>query len=382
MLKDERIYLDYAATTPLSDEVKEVMRGCEDIFGNPSSLYAEGRKAKTALDEARRLVAEELGAASPREIVFTPSGSASDNLALRGLAKKAKGRKRIVCSAIEHHAVLHCCQELEKEGFALTLIPVDSQGRITTEALRSVMDEDVLFVSAMLANNEFGTIQPIAELSAIAHGVGALFHCDAVQAIGALPVQVNDLGVDLLSLTAHKIYGPKGIGVLYMRSGIEIAPLVFGGAQEMERWAGTEDVAAATAMAYALKAANEKREHEAERLEVLREQCKRGLLASVPDISISGAEEAHLPGILHVCISEVNADALLMRLDLAGIAASGGSACASGTLEASHVMHATKRDTLGAPLRLSMGRFTTQEQMDAAIIRIAEVVDSLRAKRE
>jgi cysteine desulfurase len=379
-----RIYLDNAATTPVRPEVVEAMVSLLGAGYNPSSLHAEGRAARAAVDQARETIARVLGA-TPREIVFTGGGSEADVLAIvgtaRALAAGAGSRRRhVVTTAIEHHAVLHAVDVLEREGGRVTRLPVDEHGVLDPNAFAAALTPETALASVMLANNEIGTIQPVARLAAIAHERGVLFHTDAVQAAGWVPLDVDELGVDLLSLSAHKFHGPKGVGVLYVRRGTALEPLIVGGGQEHGLRAGTENVAGIAGFATALALADAERAEAAPRVAALRDRLEAGILATVPDARVNAAGAPRLPGHLSVAFAGAPSDALLIRLDLDGIAASAGSACAAGSLEPSHVVAA-----LGVPepyrtgvIRFSLSRTTTEAEVDDVLARLPTLVASVR----
>ena len=377
------IYLDHAATTPLRTEVLESMLPfLTDHFGNASSLHAAGRRARQGLDEAREGIAAILGA-KPREIVFTGGGSESDNLAIKGAAWAASARGRhVVTTGVEHKAVLHACAVLERSGFEVTIVPVDQYGRVDPTEVEAAINEHTTLVSIMYANNEVGTIQPIAEIGAICRRLGVLFHTDAVQAGAFLPLDVDNLGVDLLSLAAHKLYGPKGVGALFVRQGTALLPQIQGGAQERQRRAGTENVAGIVGFARALALAQgdaRARDAENARLAGLRDR----LLASVrdiPGVEPSGHPVERLPHNASWLIDAVEGGDLVAALDLEGVEGSTGSACTSGSAEPSHVLLA-----MGIPaqrahgaLRLTAGRGTTAEDIDRAATAIRSAVARMR----
>jgi cysteine desulfurase len=374
-----RIYLDHAATTPARPEVVAAMTPLLTVF-NPNSLHAEGRAARAAVDSARETVARVLGAA-PREIVFTGGGSESDVLAIVGAARAAAGRGRhVVTAATEHHAVLHAVDVLEKEGWRVTRLPVDARGLVDPAAFASALTAETTVASVMLANNEIGVVQPVAELARIARERGVLFHTDAVQAPGWLALDVDALGVDLLSLSAHKFYGPKGVGVLYVRRGTALEPIVVGGGQEHGLRAGTENVAGIAGFAVALALADAERAATAARVAALRDRLEAGIVAAIPDVVVNGAGAPRLANNLSVAFAGVPSDALLMRLDLDGIAASAGSACAAGSLEPSHVVAALglgERHRRGV-IRFSLGRDTTPAEVDAVVQRLPSTIASMR----
>jgi cysteine desulfurase len=373
-----RIYLDYAATTPLRPEAARAAAALS-AAGNPSSLHAEGRAARAAVDEARELLARVLGCA-PREVVFTAGGTDAAALAVLGAARAAGDGGHVVVSAIEHRAVLHAAQALEAEGRRVTRVPVGTDGRIDVREFAAALTRGTVLASVMLGNNEIGTLQPVAELAALARERGILFHTDAVQAAGWLALDVDALGVDLLSLSAHKFHGPKGVGALYVRRGAAVLPLAGGGGQESGLRGGTENVAGIAAMAAALGAAEAERPEAAPRVAALRDRLQAGLVAAIPDVVVNGAAAPRLPGILSLAFGDVPSDALLMRLDLEGIAASAGSACAAGSLEPSHVTAA-----LGLPerfrrgtVRFSLGRATTEAEIDEVIARLPGLLADIR----
>ncbi|HEV1997410.1 MAG TPA: cysteine desulfurase family protein [Candidatus Dormibacteraeota bacterium] len=377
------IYLDHAATTPVDPAVLEAMipflRGA---YGNPSSVYGPGREARAGIDGARDLVAAALGSES-RELVFTSGGSESDNLAIRGVVQRNRDRgNHVICSQVEHHAVLHTCQDLERQGVDITYLPVDHEGRVDPEQLRAALRPGTLLVSIMMGNNEVGTIQSVRELAAITHEQSdAYFHTDAVQAFGKVPVKVDDLGVDLLTISAHKVNGPKGVGVLYLRMGTRIQPLITGGGHERNRRAGTENVAGIAGLAAAVDLAERNRDRDAATMTAARDRLIGGMLGRVDGATLTGDPTDRLPHHASFLIPGVEGDALLMRLDRAGVYASSGSACTSGSLEPSHVLLAMgipPREALGS-LRLTVGKRTTLAEVDSAL---DVIVDSVAALRE
>jgi cysteine desulfurase len=367
----ERIYLDYNATTPLDPGALEAMvAALGEGFGNPSSLHWYGQRARAAVEEARGQVAALVGAA-PAEIVFTGSGTEADNLALRGVAAAAREpRRRIVASAVEHHAIVHTLRALAEDGWPVATVRVLETGRVDADDLAAKVDDGVALVSLMLANNETGVIEPVKEAAALAHARGALFHCDAVQAAGKIPVDVQDLGVDLLSLSAHKFYGPKGVGALYVRRGTPMRALLQGGAQERNRRAGTENVAGIVGMGRAAAVVRKTLEGEAARLASLRDRLEAKLLA-LPGARRNG-DGARVPNTTNVSFAGAEAEGLVMALDLLGIAVSTGAACAAGGTEPSHVLGAMglPRERVQASLRFSLGRATTEGDVE----RVAEAV--------
>jgi len=375
-------YFDHNATTPVAPDVVEaVTRALSETYGNASSVHAYGQRAKAALDDARGAVAALIGA-EPAEVVFTGSGTESDNFAIRGSieALAARGRRRVITTAIEHEAVLNTARHLEKRGFQLTVLPVTADGVATVEGLRSAIGSDVAIVSVMHANNEIGTIQPVAALAAIAHEHGALIHTDAVQSVGKIPVDVRALGVDLLSLSAHKFNGPKGAGVLWIKRGTRMQPTVTGGKHERNRRAGTENVAAIAGLGAAAALAAGKMAVEAGRVSALRDRLEAGILREVPGTQVNGARDSRVPNTTNISFERVEAESLLIALDLEGVAVSTGSACSSGTLEPSHVLKAmglSPHRTQNS-LRFSLGMFSTQEEVDRVIEVLPRLVEKLR----
>ena len=376
------IYMDNAATTRVTEPVLEAMLPyLTEHFGNPSSVHGYGRDAKRALDAARREVAAALGA-KPSEIYFTGCGTEADNWAIRGAAyaKKEKGR-HIITSAIEHHAVLHTCEQLEKEGFEVTYLPVDEYGLVSAESVAAAIRPDTVLVTIMAANNEIGTIEPIQEIGAIAHEKGVLFHTDAVQAIGSIAFDVKEMGIDMLSLSGHKLHAPKGIGALYIRSGLHIQPFMRGGAQERSQRAGTENLASIVGMAKAIEIATAGIPAKAEKLTAMRDRLIKGILETIPDVRLNGHPEKRLPGNVNVCFRYIEGESLLLSLDLKGIAGSSGSACTSGSLDPSHVLLAIglPHEIAHGSLRLSLSEENTEEEVDFTIASLQEIVARLRA---
>jgi len=379
----KRISLDHAATTACAPEVVEAMLPYfTQTFGNASSIHAFGREAKRAIEAARRQVAKALNAAIPQEIIFTAGGSESDNWAIKGaaFARRARGR-HIITTAIEHHAVLHTCEWLEKQGFEVTYLPVDADGRVSAAAVERAIRPDTILVSVMAANNEIGTLQPVAEIGAVCRARGVLFHTDAVQAVGAIPLDVQAMNIDLLSLSAHKFHGPKGVGALYVRKGVKLDNLVHGGAQERGFRAGTENLPGIIGLGKAIELAAAGLEANAARMIHLRDRLIAGVMESVPDVRLNGHPTDRLPNNCNLSFKYIEGEALLLRLDLAGIAGSSGSACTSGTLDPSHVLLA-----IGLPhaiahgsLRLTLGADTTDADIDAVLERLPPIVADLRA---
>jgi cysteine desulfurase len=378
-----RIYLDHNATTPLDPLVADRMtQALREVWGNASSVHHFGQQAKAALDEARGSVASLMGAEAS-DVVFTCGGTESDNLAIRGAAEalEATGRRHLITSAIEHEAVLNTMKALAKRGWRVTTLAVDATGIVSCDRLRDAMTDDTALVSVMHANNEIGTIQPIAELAAIAHERGALFHTDAVQSAGKLPLDVRTLGVDLLSIAGHKFYGPKGTGALWLKRGVRLVPPTSGGKQERNRRAGTENVAALVGFGVAATVAKQKLAGEGERLSALRDRLEAGLLAAVPGSERNGAAGPRVPNTTNLSIERVESESLLIGLDLAGIAVSSGSACSSGTLEPSHVLKAmglSHGRTLGS-IRFSLGASNTEADIDRVIEVMPPLVEKLRS---
>ena len=375
------IYADNAATTKMSiTAINAMLPYLEECFGNPSSLYEAGQRAKEALETAREDVAAVIHA-SPREIVFTSGGSEADNQAILSAAAlgEKKGKKHIVSTSIEHHAVLHTLKKLESRGFEITLLPVHEDGIVRPEELEAALREDTCLVTVMYANNEIGTVQPVREIGAICEERGIPFHTDAVQAVGHLPIDVEADGVTLLSASAHKFHGPKGVGFLYAKKGFRLTNLIEGGAQERGRRAGTENVAGIVAMAAALKEAEANREDNAKRLAALRDRLIAGLSA-IPHAALNGDPVRRLPGNVNFCFEGIEGESLLLLLDDKGICASSGSACTSGSLDPSHVLLAIgrKHDVAHGSLRLTLGEDATAEQVDYIIGAVTDVVEKLR----
>ncbi len=376
------IYADNAATTKLSPAALAAMMPClTEDFGNPSSLYDFATQAKAMLERARADVAQSLGA-EPGEIIFTSGGTESDNWALRGVAEALGGRKgkHILISAIEHHAILHTGQWLRKQGFEVEELPVDEMGIVRPETLKKSLRPDTILVSIMLANNEIGTIEPIRELAAITHENGTVFHTDAVQAVGHIPVNVKELGVDLLSLSGHKFHGPRGTGALYIKAGTPILPLIHGGGQERNRRSGTENVAGAVGLATALKEQCAALEQQAPRISFLRDRLINEIM-KLPGTRLTGDPLNRLPSIASFTFEGIEGESILLQLDARGICASSGSACSSTSLEPSHVLLAIglPHEIAHGSLRLSLGDDVTEEDVDAIIQNLGEVVSNLRA---
>jgi cysteine desulfurase len=381
-----RIYLDHAATTPVDPRVREAMRPFfDESFGNASSTHWFGQQARAALERSRTLIAGCLGA-KPGELTFTSGGTESDNFAIRGVyyAMRKKGRNHIVTTAAEHHAVLDCVRALRHEGAEVSVLPVEKTGRVSFEALEVAVNQRTGLVTVMHANNEVGTITDLASISAIAHRNGALVHTDAVQSFGKIRCDVNDLGVDLASISAHKIYGPKGIGALYVRSGTEIENLLYGGGQERGRRPGTENVALAAGFARAAEIGHEEMDDQALRMRALRDALEERLRAFFPELRLNGDIEHRLPNLANITFdsseSLPEAEMLVMNVDLEGIAVSSGSACTSGSVQPSHVLLAMGVDppAAKATLRFSFGRMNVQEDVDDAVAGVRRVVERMR----
>jgi cysteine desulfurase len=379
----DRIYLDHNATTPtLASVIDRMAAVLREDFGNPSSVHHFGQRAKAVIDEARTSVAALVGG-DPSEVVFTSGGTESDNLAIRGAAEalESGGRRHIIASAIEHEAVLNTLKALARRGWRTTLLPVDQTGIVSPDTLSEALTDDTAVVSIMHANNEIGTVQPVARLAELAHQRGALFHTDAVQSAGKLPIDARALGVDLLSLSAHKFYGPKGVGAIWIKRGVRLLPLMTGGRQERSRRAGTENVAGIAGMGTAAQEARVKLPTEAPRLEALRDQLERGILSAVSGTMINGAAAPRVPNTTNISFDRVEAESLLIALDLAGVAVSTGSACSSGTLEPSHVLRA-----MGFPahrtqnsIRFSLGLANTDAEVDRVVAALPGIVEKLRS---
>ena len=376
------VYADNAATTPVTPAVLEAMTPwLMENYGNPSSIYSIGRAARTAVEKARRQVAAALNA-EPGEIYFTSCGTEADNWALKGSMRRwaAKGKKHLITAAFEHHAILHSAKALEKEGFEVTYLPVTPEGLVDPAELEKAIREDTALVSIMLANNEIGTVQPIAELAAIAHAHGAWFHTDAVQAVGHIPVDVKALGVDMLSLSGHKFHAPKGVGALYVKKGILPNIFMDGGAQEKGRRAGTENLASIVGLGEAITVATASLEENMARITAMRDRLIDSLLR-LPRTRLNGSREHRLPGNLNISFEGIEGESLLLRLDMAGICASSGSACTSGSLGPSHVLMAIglKHEVAHGSLRLSLSELTTEEDIDYIIAQVPPIVEGLRA---
>ena len=377
----DRIYLDNAATTAVSPEVLTAMLPYfTECYGNPSSIHSTGRDAHKAVDAARRQVAAAINA-DPSEIYFTAGGSESDNWAIKGtaFAKKDKGN-HIITTAIEHHAVLHTCQWLEKQGFEVTYLPVDENGLVSVEDVEKAITDKTILISVMAANNEIGTIEPIAEIGALARSRGILFHTDAVQAVGAIPLDVKAMNIDMLSMSGHKFHGPKGIGALYIRKGVRLDTLIAGGAQERGKRAGTENLPGIVGIGKAIEIATRDMEANAARMTRLRDKLIHGILEEIPDVRLNGHPTRRLPNNVNVSVRYIEGEALLLRLDLAGIAGSSGSACTSGSLDPSHVLLAIglPHEIAHGSLRLTLGTDTTEADIDEVLDKLPGIVKNLR----
>ena len=379
---EQFVYADNAATTKLSPAVLEAMMPyLTEEYGNPSSLYRFGNHAKRAIEQARKEVADVLGA-EPFEILFTGGGTEADNWVkeiMRSL--KARGKNHFITSAVEHHALLHSAQRLQKEGFEVTFIPVDREGQLDPEQVRAAIQPETGLVSIMFANNEIGTIYPIKEIGAICRQAGVLFHTDAVQAAGHLPINVKEMNIDLLSLSAHKFHGPKGVGAFYCRRGIPLPSLIDGGAQERGKRAGTENVAGIVGLGAALRLANEEMSETSARVSAMRDRLIDGILQTVPMCRLNGPRHNRLPGNCNISFLGIEGESLLLRLDLAGIAASSGSACASSSLDPSHVLLAIglPHEVAHGSVRLSLSDYNTEEDVDYILEKLPEIVSTLRS---
>jgi len=377
------IYLDHAATTAVDPWVVEAILPYFTVrYGNASSIHSLGQDARRAVEEARAGVAEILNC-NPEEIIFTSCGTESDNLAIRGVAWMNRQRgDHIITSPIEHHAVSHTCEQLQKQfGLEVTYLPVDGWGRVNPADVEKAITDTTVLISIMYANNEVGTIEPIAEIGEIARRHGIPFHTDAVQAAGALSLDVQELNVDLLTLSAHKFYGPKGVGVLYVRKGVEVLPTQTGGGHESNRRAGTENVPYIVGLATALKLAEERREQESRRLTALRDRLIEGILSSMPHCQLMGHPSERLPNNANFVFEYVEGEGILLSLDMEGIAASSGSACATGSAEPSHVLLAmgVQPDIAHGSLRLTLGRENTEQDVDRVLQVLPNIVERLRA---
>ena len=377
----KRVYMDNAATTALRRDVLDAMMPyLTDIYGNPSSLHYFGQEAHKAVENARHQVASALNA-EDNEIVFTGCGTEADNMALKGIAEKYQSKgKHIITSSVEHHAILHTCEYLEKHGFEVTYLPVDEYGMVKAEQVRDAIRSDTILVSVMFANNEVGTIMPIKEIGAVCREKGVLFHTDAVQAVGHVAIDVKAMNIDLLSLSAHKLHGPKGVGALYIRKGIVVPSLLHGGAQERRKRAGTENVAGIVGLGKAIEIACSDIEGTSKRMCYLRDKLINGIEASIPEVKLNGHRTERLPGNVNFSIKYIEGESILLMLDINGIAASSGSACTSGSLDPSHVLLAMgmPHETAHGSLRLTLGDDTTEDDIDYVLEVLPEIVVKLR----
>lgn len=376
-----KVYMDNAATTKLSPDVLNAMMPyLTDIYGNASSVHAFGREAREGVEHARNQVAAAINA-SPDEIFFTAGGTESDNMAIKGVAHKyAKKGKHIITTAIEHHAVLHTCEALEKEGYEVTYLPVDEDGLISVEQVRAAMRDDTILVTVMFANNEVGTIEPIAEIGALCRERNVLFHTDAVQAVCHVPIDVKAMNIDLMSISAHKFHGPKGIGALYCRKGIVLEPVIVGGAQERKRRAGTENVAGIVGLGAAIERAHKNMAADMARVSALRDKLISGILKDIPHVKLNGHPTQRLPQNVNFSIRYIEGESILLMLDINGIAASSGSACTSGSLDPSHVLLAMgiPHEIAHGSLRLTLSDMTTDEEVDYVLETLTKTVKRLR----
>ena len=378
---DKMIYMDHSATTPVKKEVlQEMLPYFSEYYGNPSSVYQLSSKSKLAIDKARDQVAKGLGA-KKSEIYFTGGGSEADNWAIKGIAYRHRDKgNHIITTKIEHHAVLHTCEYLEKQGFEVTYLDVDQYGMISLEDLEGAIRDNTILISIMFANNEIGTVQPVKEIGEIARRHKVLFHTDAVQAVGSIKIDVNEMNIDLLSMSAHKLYGPKGVGALYIRQGTRIDPLIAGGAQERNKRAGTENIAGIVGTGKAVELAYEHLEENNRKLISLRERLIKGINGKIPHVRLNGHPEKRLPGNVNFCFQFIEGEALLLSLDMVGVAGSSGSACTSGSLDPSHVLLSIglPHEIAHGSLRLSLGLGNTEEEVDYVVDQLVGIVDRLR----
>lgn len=381
MHKIKLVYMDHAATTPPAEEVADAMRPyLRDRFGNPSALYAIGRESRQAVEDARQKLASLIGAA-PEEVIFTSGGSESDNMALDGILRRDEARGHVVTTSIEHHAVLETAEHLAKSGFSATVVDVDPMGVVDPEDIRKAIKPETAIVSVMHANNEVGTIEPIAEISSVCREAGVCFHTDAVQTVGNIPVDVDELGVDLLSLSGHKLYGPKGVGAIYVRKGTKLPRLIHGGEQEHRMRAGTENIAGIVGLGAAAELAQLEMSEKVARITALRDRLTEGLMAQIADCVLNGHPVQRLPNNVHMRIRFIEGESICLHLDTLGVCASTGSACSSEALEPSHVLLAIGVPTLEAhgSVRFSLGRSTTAQDVDYVIEKLPPIVARLRA---
>lgn len=377
-----KVYLDHSATTRTDDDVARVMvEYMTEHFGNPSSIHSFGRTARKAVEEAREKVAKAIGA-DPNEILFTSGGTEADNLAIRGVAYANQKRgNHIITSTIEHHAVMDTCKSLERDGFQVTYLPVDEYGMVSMDDLKDAITDQTILISVMHANNEVGTIQPVKEIGAIAREKGVYFHSDTVQSVGKIPVDVNELNMDLLSISAHKFYGPKGIGCLYMRKGVRMLPISFGGSQERKRRPGTLNVPGIVGFGMAIEKAVGMMEQQAAYQSSLRDKLIAGIMGKIGYVKLNGHPTKRLPNNVNLSFQFIEGESLLLSLDMKGIAASSGSACTSGSLDPSHVLLAMgiSHEIAHGSLRLTLGKENTEEEIDYVIEVLPEIVERLRA---
>lgn len=377
-----RVYLDNAATTAVAPKVVEAMLPYYTTFyGNPSSVHAFGQEAKAGVDRARAQVAKALGARED-EIIFTGCGTESDNTVLLGVAEKYKSKgNHIITTAIEHHAILHTCEYLEKHGCEVTYLPVDEFGRVTAEQVAAAIKDTTILVSVMFANNEIGTIEPIEEIAKVCHEKGVLFHTDAVQAVGHVPIDVHAMDIDFLSLSAHKFHGPKGVGVLYCKKGLRLPSFIMGGAQESKRRAGTENVAGIVGLGEAIELAVTNLPEKMQNVSRLRDKLMAGIEQSIPEVRLNGHRTERLPNNVNYSIRYIEGESILLMLDMAGIAASSGSACTSGSLDPSHVLLAIglTHEIAHGSVRMSLSDLTTDEEIDYVLQKLPGIVEKLRA---
>lgn len=378
-----KIYFDHAATTPTDENVAQAMiEYMTTKFGNPSSVHAFGREVRKEVTEARDAIADLIGAANGNEIFFTSGGSESDNFALKGIAfANQKKGNHIITTQIEHHAILHTCQWLEKHGFDVTYLPVDADGLVSLDDVKAAITDKTILISVMFANNEVGTIQPIKEIGAIAKEKGIYFHTDAVQAVANVPIDVQEMNIDLLSLSGHKFYGPKGIGVLYIRRGVKIEAVQMGGAQERNLRAGTENVPAIVGLGIVARNAKRELSEKAAHLTKLRDKLIQGIQTRILNVKLNGHPTKRLPGNVNVSFRFIEGEALLLNLDIKGIAASSGSACTSGSLDPSHVLLALglTHETAHGSLRMTLGKMNTEADIDYVLEVLPEIVTRLRS---
>lgn len=377
-----KVYFDHSATTATAPEVaSQMVEYMTNTFGNPSSVHAFGREAKKAVIHARKQVADLIGA-NPEEILFTSGGTEGDNMALRGIAEANKKRgNHIITTQIEHHAILHTCEALEKEGYRVTYLPVDEYARVNPQDVADAICDDTILISVMFANNEVGTIQPIAEIGKIAKEKGIYFHTDAVQAVGNYPIDVNEYGIDLLTISSHKFHGPKGIGALYIRKGVRIKPILFGGAQEKTLRPGTENTPGIVGLGKAAELAQAELTDKINRVQKLRDKLIAGITERIPEAKLNGHPTLRMPGNVNFSFRYIEGESLLLNLDIKGIAASSGSACTSGSLDPSHVLLAMgiTHEIAHGSLRLSLGRENTEDDVDYCLEVLPEIVARLRS---